>query len=131
MNNITYVQSQQLVLIDGVGYSGTYDETPNLHAIQWTPSSHEIEWTTGRPTIGIGAYPYQQHIDEWNLKKIEADQTLVAEEVATAAIDTQAAATQAQRDAALATLKPKVEAVFTAGGYPLTTEELNIICGGG
>jgi hypothetical protein len=129
MNNITYVQSEELVLIDGVGYNGTYDEISNLHAIQWTPLSHTMEWSTGRPTVGSGAYPYQQHIDEWNLQKIEAGKESKEDEVRQT--DAEIEASREERNTIIDGLKPKVEAVFTAGGYPLTTEELNIICGGG
>jgi len=129
MNKITYVQGDQLVLIDGLGFNGTYDTTPNLHAIQWTPSSYTIEWDTGRPTTESGAYPYQQHIDEWNNQKILADEAERIAEEELEEIIRDGAARAAQIEIIADQLKTKVSLLFTAGGQSLDTDELLVICG--
>ena len=121
MNKITYVQGDQLVLIDGLGFNGTYDTTPNLYAIQWTPSSYTIEWDTGRPTTESGAYPYQQHIDEWNRQRGIAEEAIIIrdEEVR---LEYEAAAEHIVK---LEALKSKVALIMT----DLSDEELRMLVG--
>jgi hypothetical protein len=125
MNKITYVQIDNMLMIDGFPYNGNYTKIDNVHAIQWrAPDILEIEWTDGRRnTSSTGPYPHQQHIDEWGRSKAIR---LSEQEVKQKSEEEELRAYQ-ERVAKVEQLKVKVGLVFQEAGYSLDTNELHLL----
>ena len=128
MNRIRYIADDNWVEIDGDKQQGGYNKPDNIWAIIWdAPDKLWIEYRDHSTSTTSGAYPYQQHIEQWEAFKVIEDERKVAEAEELAQEQKEREEKVAQRNEVKEALKIKIGLVFQEAGYSLDANELHLL----
>ncbi len=131
MKEITYIQADSKLVIDGLSYVGEYDRLDDVWSIAWTsPDSVETEWTDGRRnTLETGPYPHPSHIDEWAHQDFLAKEMAELKEIERLEEQEEWQEKEQEKLDQIESVKEKIAAVFENAGNPLDADELRLIFG--
>ena len=91
--NITIVNTDNVVMVDGEGLNFDFTLDANIWAIQWNGTTGEVEYKDNTPNLALDSFDeYLYLVDDFN-----AEKQRIADAEAQAVIDAEAALTYVER----------------------------------